>query len=200
LGHYAEGGPEGHFVSPRRVKPAIKELRPFPNVRLLTTEDLIVVSPDGTKTTLVAVKTETKENGVEVSIAEEPFQDGHLPFRDAVLDKHGTVEAAMHVLSRHFRWEQMPEIEGGTPVWRRRAKRLEFLDLWIIARAVFIDPFTIDAESNFWLMASCSAGRIDLVAVSWKEGAFRSSSEVSNQSAEDSVSVRLRKKCSVSLS
>jgi hypothetical protein len=111
-----------------------KELR-FPGGRLLTTEGLTLFSPDGRKTTIVALKIEKKENGVEVGFVEETFHDGHLPFRDdPVLDEHGTVEAAMHVLSRHFWLEKMTEIEGGIDVWRRRAKRLEYLDLWIIVQ------------------------------------------------------------------
>ena len=132
MGDHAEGGSEGCCVSPRGG--VIKELR-FPGGRLLTTEDLTLFSPDGTKTTIVALKIEKRENGVEVGFVEKTFHDGHLPFRDdPVLDEHGTIEAAMRVLSRHFRWEKMPEIEGGIDVWRRRAKRLEYLNLWIIVQ------------------------------------------------------------------
>ena len=62
--------------------------------RLFTTEDLIIVLSRRRTTTFPAVKIEKKGNGVEVSIVEETFQDGHLPFRDVVLDEHGTIEAA----------------------------------------------------------------------------------------------------------
>jgi hypothetical protein len=131
LGYYAEGGAEGRCISGGGVKPAIKELR-SPNVRLLTTEDLIVFSPEGT-TSFIAVKVENKGNGVEVSIVKET-RDGHLAFRDAVLDDHGTIEAAIYVLSRPFRWEKITQTARfGTPVWELRMKRdYEDFDLFVI--------------------------------------------------------------------
>lgn len=113
------------------MKPAIKELR-SPNVRLRATEDLIVFSPEGT-TTFPAVKVENKGNVAEVSIVIET-RDGHLAFRDAVLDDHGTIEAAIYVLSRHFRWEKITQTARfGTLVWKLKAKSFEDFDLYIIA-------------------------------------------------------------------
>jgi hypothetical protein len=93
---------------------------------------LIVFSPDGT-TTFPAVKVENKGNVAEVSIVIET-RDGHLAFRDAVLDDHGTIEAAIYVLSRHFRWEKITQTARfGTLVWKLKAKSFEDFDLYIIA-------------------------------------------------------------------
>jgi hypothetical protein len=78
------------------VKPVIKELR-LSNVRLITTEDLIGVSRLEETTIFPAVKVAHKEKA-ELSFVTETFEGVYLPFRHVVLDRHGTLEAATHVL------------------------------------------------------------------------------------------------------
>ena len=54
-----------------------------------------------------------------------------MPF----LIEHGTIEAAAHVLRRHFRWEQMstdPRIRNAR--LELKIKRYEDFDLWVIVQ------------------------------------------------------------------
>jgi hypothetical protein len=98
----------------------------LPGVRLLTTKDLIIESPDET-TTFVAVRVEDRGDRLAVSIEKETVKGWNLPFRDVVFDRHGTIEAAVHVLRRSFCWEKATEIEGVT-VWRLRTKLCGLVD------------------------------------------------------------------------
>lgn len=102
----------------------------FQGVRFVTAEDLILVSDEGT-ITVVAAKV---ENGKTLSIVKETFIDGHLQFHDVALDEHGTIQAAIHLLRRCFRWEKIAQTARfNTPIWKLKAKRLEDFDLFVIA-------------------------------------------------------------------
>jgi hypothetical protein len=112
------------------VSRAIKQLV-FTGFRLVTSVDLILVNEVERMITVMAVKV---ENGLKLSIVKVQFVDGHLKFRDVILDEHGTIEAAISVLRRSFRWEKIGQMARfGTPLLRLKVKRIEDLDLFIIA-------------------------------------------------------------------
>jgi hypothetical protein len=118
------------------VNSAIKELR-NQNVRLITTGDLIGFSREEEMTIFPAVKVEHKGNGAELSFVKETLGSLYIPFRDVVLDRHGTIRAAAHVLCRRFRLERIGRTAGfGIPMWNLTEKFPEdsdLFDLWIIA-------------------------------------------------------------------
>jgi hypothetical protein len=150
------------------VKPVIKQLRPSPNVRLLTTEDLIVFSPEivefPERTTFPAVRVEDKGNGAEVSIGKETFKGWRLPFQDVALDRHGTIEAARRVLGRCFWWERVTEIDG-SPVWRLRVRRYGDVgfQLFLIAHWVGWNAAGIKWDERNYLAQNCEMflGKMD---------------------------------------
>ena len=102
----------------------------FKGVRLVTDEDLIFVSEEGT-ITVVAAKV---ENGKTLSIVRETFTDGHLEFLDVAFDEHGTIEAVLRLLHRCFRWEKIAQTARfGTPIFKMKAKRTEDFYVFLLA-------------------------------------------------------------------
>ena len=61
----------------------------------------------------------------------------------------------------------MTEIEGGTTVWRRRAKRLEVSDLWIIAHWVDWNVAGIRWDEHNYL-AQTESGEMSLGKMEFK--------------------------------
>jgi hypothetical protein len=103
---------------------------------LLTDEEFIVRSPNGTAT-VPAVRIDYKGHGAfEVSFFKKTFQDnGHLPLRDVAFDVHGTIEAAIRVLVRTARWKVVNHVApDGTPLWELVSRRWReaYFDLFVI--------------------------------------------------------------------
>jgi hypothetical protein len=116
------------------VKP--KQLFLPGGVRLLTEEELIVRSPNGTAT-FPALWIEYKGHGAfEVSFVKRTFEDnGHLPLRDVAFDVHGRIKAAIRVLIRTARWKVVNHVApADTPLWELRSRRWReaYFDLFVI--------------------------------------------------------------------
>ena len=72
------------------------------------------------------------------------------------LDDHGTIEAAIRVLRRHFWWEKATEIDG-SPVWRLRVRRYGDVgfELFLIAHWVDWNAAGVRWDEGNYLAQNC---------------------------------------------